>query len=98
MFEEAGMVNKIITAGIIGMIGWILLSVTGMSTKVAVIETKLEAINNSVVAFGVNNYTQTEATADKAIVDQRLILIEAQTDHLEKRVRDLENELRDIQK
>lgn len=44
MFEESGWVNKVITAGIIAMIGWTLLSVQRMSVDLAVLTTQVQGI------------------------------------------------------
>lgn len=45
MFEEAGWVNKVITAGIIAMIGWTLMSVQRMSVDLAVLNAQVQSIN-----------------------------------------------------
>ena len=44
MLDETGWINKVITAGIIAMIGWTLMSVQNMSVSLAVLTTQVAHI------------------------------------------------------
>lgn len=90
MFDEAGWVNKIITAGIIAMIGWTLLTVQNVSVELAVLKTKLDGVEQAINLSQVDRYTRSEAVADKALVQQQIQSLETLLERNSERIRDLE--------
>lgn len=84
MFEEAGWINKIITAGIIAMIGWTLLTVQNVSLDVAVLQSKLESVETSIKISNEDRYTRAEAIANRSLLEQRILRLETQFDRLQR--------------
>ena len=86
MVDESNWVNRIITAGIIGMIGWTLFTVNEVSTKVAVLQTELTNIRSQLTATTLERYTRSEAVADRALLEQRISRLEEWNTRLSQRV------------
>lgn len=90
MFEESGWVNRIITAGIIAMIGWTLMTVQDLSVEIAVIQSKFETLENTISLTQQDRYTRSEALSDRALLEQRITRLETWTERLSDRVQELE--------
>ncbi len=86
LFEESGWVNKIITAGIIAMIGWTLLTVQDMSIRIAVLDEQLTGVRQTLTASVADRYSRSEAIADRAVMDQRILRLEQWAERLSNRV------------
>ena len=90
VFEESGWVNRVITAGIIGMIGWTLLTVTEMAEEVAVMQARFESFETFATAQSLGRYTKSEASADLALLAQRIERLEEWNARLSDRINETE--------
>jgi len=95
MFNEEGMVNKIITAGVIGMIAWVLVNTNDMSRSIAVLDTKVSALESIVSLAAQDRYTSKQAESDKKFIESQISRLEVWTQNLSNRLRDLEDDIRD---
>lgn len=86
MLREDTVLSKIISAAIIGLLGWNLLTTQRLSLEVAVISSKMQTLE----AFIPASYTIKEAQADGKLVEQRIKRLEEWTQALSERIRLLE--------
>lgn len=93
MFEESGWVNKIITAGIIGMVGWTLLTVNSLDKNMAVMQTKLNTLELVFEKGTADRYTRSEASSDRALLEQRLSRLEEWNQRLSDRINSAETKI-----
>ena len=91
MFEESGWVNRIITAGIIAMIGWTLLTVQDLSVNLAVMEAKFTSLETVITVGTQDRYTRIEATSDNALINQRIERLEDWNERLSDRLNKVED-------
>lgn len=84
---EGSIVDKIITAAIIGLLGWNLMTTQRLAVDVAV-------LNNTIVTVLSDRYTGTQATSRANEVDRRLDRLEQWNQNLSSRVANIENDLR----
>ena len=95
MFNEEGILNKIITTGVIGMIAWVLVNTNDMSRSIAVLDTKVSALE-AIVSLGTKDrYTSQQAESDKKFIQAQIDRLEVWTQNLSNRLRELENDVRD---
>lgn len=80
--EESTWIGRIITAGIIGMLGWTMLTVQTMSINVAVLTADVGNINQKFL----NVPTQTEVV----LLEQRIQRLEVWNERLSERINRLE--------
>lgn len=90
MFEESGWVNRIITAGIIAMIGWTLFTVLEVSVDLAVLQEKMTNFDTTLKLAQETRYTSTAADAAHALLEQRILRNEQVLDRLTTRLERLE--------
>ena len=95
MFNEEGILNKIITTGVIGMIAWVLVNTNDMSRSIAVLDTKVSALEAIVQLGTKDRYTAQQAESDKRFIQSQIDRLETWTQNLSNRLREVENDIRD---
>jgi hypothetical protein len=94
MFNEEGIGNKIITAGIIGMIAWVLVNTNDMSRSIAVLDTKMASLEAVVSIAAQDRYTAKQAETDNKHLQNQIDRLETWTQNLSTRLRELEDYVR----
>lgn len=91
---EDSLLNKLISFAVIGLLSWNVWTTQQLSVSVAVLETQVEGIQNSVSSSLLDRYTGTQANSDFSLVEQRLQRLEDWNQNLSERLRVLEQDLR----
>lgn len=82
------LLNAILSAAMIGLMGWTLLTVHNLSKELGVM--------NATVQFAVQDrYTSTEAKADNLVLRQQIRLLEERIDSLRARMSEVEENARE---
>lgn len=72
MFNEEGLLNKIVTAAVIGLLGWLVVTTQQMSVQQAVVATKLEGVESLIVAMQSTYMTKAEADLRIGVIEREL--------------------------
>lgn len=80
-------INSILSAAMLGLMGWTLLTVHNLSNDLGVI--------NATVQFAIQDrYTSTEAKADNLVLKQQIRVLEEKIDSLKLRLNEVEDDIR----
>ena len=80
-------INSILSAAMLGLMGWTLLTVHNLSNDLGVI--------NATVQFAIQDrYTSTEAKADNLVLKQQIRVLEEKIDSLKLRINEVEDDIR----
>ena len=83
MFDEEGIINKIVTAAVIGLLGWNVVTTQQLAVQVAVISEKVDTIQQQQVS-----------SADIAVIQDQTVRQEQWLNNLSRRLADVENFIR----
>jgi hypothetical protein len=78
LFEQRTLMEKVIGTCIIALLGWTALTVQTTSTKVAVIEARLQLMPS-------DQYSSRDADRDNSMIEEKLKTLSARIDRLEGR-------------
>ena len=83
LFDEDGIVNKLVTAAVIGLLGWNVITTQSLSVDVAVLQSAVERVLEE-------QYTNVQATSRTSEVDGRITRLETTVSELEETVERLD--------
>lgn len=83
MFNEEGIINKIVTAAVVGLLGWNVVTTQQLAVQVAVISEKVDTIQQQQVS-----------SADIAVIQDQTARQEQWLNNLSRRLADVENFIR----
>lgn len=84
MFNEDGILNKLVSTIVVGLLGWNVMTTQQLSVEVAVISQKVETIQQQQVSI-----------ADIAVTQDKIIRLENWMNNLSRRLADVENHIRE---
>jgi hypothetical protein len=84
MFNEDGVLNKLVSTIVVGLLGWNVMTTQQLSVEVAVISQKVETIQQQQVSM-----------ADIAVTQDKIIRLENWMNNLSRRLSDVENHIRE---
>lgn len=84
MFNEEGILNKLVSTIVVGLLGWNVMTTQQLSVEVAVISQKVETIQQQQVSM-----------ADIAVTQDKIIRLETWMNNLSRRLADVENHIRE---
>lgn len=85
MFNEDGLLNKIVTAAIIGLLGWLILTTQDMSIKTAVVAEQVLSMKELIISMQSIYITKDAYETRRHMIDAELDRIRERLDILEGR-------------
>lgn len=78
-------INTVLTAGVLGILSWVGVTVNNLSHQMAVIEVQMEAVQDASRTANLSRYTASDASRDSALVQVKI-------DEIQRRISVLERE------
>jgi hypothetical protein len=97
MNKDDNLISKIISAAVIGLLSWNTYTTQNLSVSVAVLETRVSSLQETISNSVIDRYTNSQATSDFALVEQKIKRLEEWNQNLSERIRLLEQESRNAQ-
>jgi len=97
MNKDDNLISKIISAAVIGLLSWNTYTTQNLSVSVAVLETRVSSLQETISSSLMDRYTNSQAQSDHALIDQRIERLEEWNQNLSERIRLLEQEARNAQ-
>jgi len=95
--KDDNLLSKIISAAVIGLLSWNTYTTQNLSVSVAVLETRVSSLQETISSSLMDRYTNSQAQSDHALIDQRIERLEEWNQNLSERIRLLEQEARNAQ-
>lgn len=89
MFNEEGMLNKLLTVAVVGLLSWNVLTTHRLSVDVAVMKNSLQSATE-------DRYTQNQANSDFRILEGNLKTLEVEQKRILERLRNLEGKIENL--
>lgn len=98
MFDESGLINKLITAAVVGLLGWNVVSTQKLTVQSAVQNESLSNIKETLAITSLDRYTASQAKADFSLLEQRIKRLEDWNSNQSENIRLLTDRLNKLTK